>query len=321
MADYKLSYTGKQVDDALGKAIKAVSTDPQTLSAEQKAQAIQNIGAVKIDDKSVTSKTAWSSQHIVDTLCPEFSVSGNPAVCYPVAGSKLGVAVSWEPTQEGEGTPSPENIRPIHGRDSLSITRQEDELSMSLTLPSTIYGGEVGAGGEGQETWKLLTLDGTEAWSKYGSPTEEAPSSCFFLSTIYDKAVGFGTSVCNQFFNTKNDDPYYSVNMKKFTYTDHQSLTNVYMDYGDDQTVTVDTWKSYLAAQNAAGTPVQIAYKLATPIPFTATGGGPISAISDANTFSTNADTLTIMGRTDPIHAINVLTNRVVALENAAANK
>ena len=28
---------------------------------------------------------------------------------------------------------------------------------------------------------------------------------------------------------------------------------------------TVDTWKAYLAAQKAAGTPVQIAYQLATP--------------------------------------------------------
>lgn len=161
----------------------------------------------------------------------------------------------------------------------------------TLTLPSIVYGGEVGADGEGRETWKLLTLNGTEAWDKYGSVTEEAGASCFSLY-IDDKDVGFGTSVCNQFANTKNSNPYYNVNMKKFTYTDHPSIKNVYMNYGDDQTVTVDTWKAYLAAQNAAGTPVQIAYKLATPIPFTATGGGAIPTVKGTNTLLTDAGTI-----------------------------
>ena len=82
-----------------------------------------------------------------------------------------------------------------------------------------------------------------------------------------------------------------------------------------------DELNAYIAEQYAAGTPVQLAYKLAAPSSFTVTGGGPISAISGANTFSTDADTLTITGRADPIHTINVLTNRVVALENAAANE
>lgn len=161
----------------------------------------------------------------------------------------------------------------------------------TLTLPSTIYGGEVGAGGAGQKTWKLLTLDGTEAWGKYGSATEEAGASCFSLY-IDDKDVGFGTSVCNQFANTKNGDSYYNVNMKKFTYTDHPSLSTIYMNYGDNQSITTDEWKAYLAAQYAAGTPVQIAYKLATPVPFTATGGGTIPTVKGTNTLLTDADTI-----------------------------
>ena len=61
----------------------------------------------KIDDTTVSGTEAWSSQHIVDTLCPPLEASGNPVVCYPVAGSKLGVKASWEPTQEGDGTPYP----------------------------------------------------------------------------------------------------------------------------------------------------------------------------------------------------------------------
>lgn len=44
-------------------------------------------------------------------------------MCYPVAGYPLGVKASWEPVQEGSGNPSPENIRPIKGRDSVKVER------------------------------------------------------------------------------------------------------------------------------------------------------------------------------------------------------
>lgn len=398
------------------------------------------LDAPQIDDTTVSDAAPWSSQHIVDMLCPPLEESGNPVVCYPVAGSKLGVTASWEPTQEGSGEPYPAgggpnlldmaqcaategkpygvtvtidgdiikvsgipssevteegnysfavvscaqtelrgkgykvtpfalkgnvlsawglrtedesslaisakltpgvntdiqlrlmvskdtpiayapyaNIRPIHGRNSISITRQEDELSMTLTLPATIYGADLQADGEGQETWALLTLDGTEAWGKYGSATEEAGASCFSLN-IDDKDIGFGTSVCNQFTNTKNSNPFYNVNMKKFTYTDHPTIKTIYMNYGDDQTVTVDTWEAFLAAQYAAGTPVQIAYKLATPIPFTATGGGTIKALLGTNTILTDVDAVTVKGRADPIHIIQQLQAASTASAQALAD-
>lgn len=70
---------------------------------------------------------------------------------------------------------------------------------------------------------------------------------------------------------------------------------------------SIDTLKSYLAAQYAAGTPVQIAYKLATPTPITATGAQPIPALAGCNTILTDADTVTVTGRADPAHAITAL--------------
>ena len=81
----------------------------------------------QIDDATV-GLDAWSSKHIVDMLCPPISETGNPVVCYPVAGSKLGCKVSWEPTQEGAGDPSPENVRPIKGRDSVKVERCGENL-------------------------------------------------------------------------------------------------------------------------------------------------------------------------------------------------
>lgn len=81
----------------------------------------------QIDDTTV-GLDAWSSKHIVDMLCPPISETGNPVQCYPVTGYPLGCKVSWEPTQEGSGDPSPDNVRPIKGRDSVTVERCRENL-------------------------------------------------------------------------------------------------------------------------------------------------------------------------------------------------
>ena len=81
-----------------------------------------------------------------------------------------------------------------------------------------------------------------------------------------------------------------------------------------------DAWKAYLAAQHAAGTPIQVAYKLATPVPFTATGGGTIKALSGINTVLTDADTMIVTGRADPTHIIKQLQAASAASAQALAD-
>lgn len=77
--------------------------------------------------------------------------------------------------------------------------------------------------------------------------------------------------------------------------------------WGDIIPESTDAWKSYLAAQYAAGTPVQIAYKLVTPTPIHATGAQPVPALAGCNTVLTDADSATVTGRADPAHAIAAL--------------
>lgn len=84
--------------------------------------------APQIDDTTVTDNSPWSSKHIIDTLCPPLEETGNPVTCYPVAGYPLGCKVSWKPTQDGSGDPSPENIRAIKGRDSVAVERCGENL-------------------------------------------------------------------------------------------------------------------------------------------------------------------------------------------------
>ena len=87
----------------------------------------QQVKNITPDDSTIGGKP-WSSKHIIDMLCPPLEESGNPVVCYPVAGYPLGVKAKWEPTQEGTGTPSSENIRPIKGRDSVTVERCGENL-------------------------------------------------------------------------------------------------------------------------------------------------------------------------------------------------
>ena len=516
------------------------------------------LDAPQIDDTTVSATAPWSSQHIVDMLCPPLEESGNPVVCYPVEGSKLGVKVNWEPTQEGSGEPYPAgggpnlldisqctptvgkpygvtvtidgdvikvsgvpssevteegqysfavascaqtelrgkgykvtafaikgkisnawglrtesenslavsakltpgvntdiqlrlmvskdepaayapyaNIRPISGRtqvkvercgenlvlfpyhlsvvsrNGLVITPQQDggitvngtatadtwytfniniekrlpmntpmalsgcpaggstksyyiglylagkwyadigegntdinfttreitsriEVSIikgtvcnnltfypkievgttitpyskyqgstnTLTLPSTVYGGEVNAvTGEGQETWKLLTLDGTTNTFTQGS---------IYWNLPMNSAVGIGdwfriNIYCSHFYKAFGGNA-----GGGFLYTTNDLMTKYFPN--------ADALNAYLAAQYAAGTPVQIAYKLATPIPFTATGGGTIKALSGTNTVLTDADALTITGRADPIHIIQQLQAASAASAQALAD-
>lgn len=412
-------------------------------SADTLAESVKNITP---DDSSIGDKP-WSSKHIIDMLCPPLEESGNPVVCYPVAGYPLGVKAKWEPVQEGSGTPSPENIRPIKGRDSVKVERcgenllpfgerieniynqklmtSDDLLLLSkacagqkltltfsvetknivfedavedewrkrigfechgtladgtevytlqcwfddtngeltkngkktktltvtmpklasgsitfyaqniksgsfvaydfgiyagttapttytpyigstntLTLPETVYGGEVDAvRGNGNNNTKIITLDGTERWIMGSSV--EGIHSFYVPSAVTDMPIATTTTeVCTHYkilnYNDGTEsaflsgEPYAYINTGRFN--------------------SVEGLKSYLAAQHAAGTPVQIAYKLATPTPFTATGAQPIPALAGVNTVLTDADSTTVTGRADPI-------KRITDLEDAVASQ
>ena len=90
-----------------------------------KRRKFAGVGSEKdyIDDGIASEKMTWSSEKILDTLCPPFTETGNPITCNPVEGYPLGVTVTMEPIQAGTGDPSPDNVRPISGRDSVQVTR------------------------------------------------------------------------------------------------------------------------------------------------------------------------------------------------------
>lgn len=507
------------------ESLKPPAVDP-TLSEEGKAADAKVTGdelarKAVIDDTTVGTD-AWSAKHLVDMLCPPISETGNPMVCYPVAGYPLGCKVSWEPTQQGEGTPYPagggpnlldisqctatvgkpygvtitiegdvfkvsgvpssevteegqysfavasctqtelrgkgykitpfalkgdvssacglrtededslaivakltpgvntdiqlrlmvskdtpaayapyENIRSIKGRDSVMVERCGENLldearfpisktknhlmitskmtlpagtytvcilsvangvyadgadvnhtydsnkhtftlarptavqlkaywinerpekdehiwlvkgnewrayapytgqTTTLTLPSTVYGGTVDAvTGEGQETWKITTIDSKKI--KFVSSGDDR-----FWNLPYhtaDGATSASKTICSHFISSKFlvNEPY------AFFFTQPNRLQNLFS--------SVDELNDYCAAQYAAGTPVQIVYQsLKEPEPFTATGAQPIPALPGVNTLMTDADRVTVTGRSDPIKRITDLEDAVASMTN-----
>lgn len=142
----------------------------ETTVEQIRAQMQQEIEAVNTkisnitpDDTAVGGKP-WTSKHIVDMLCPPLKVSGNPVQCYPVEGYPLGITASWEPTQEGTGDPSPDNIRPIKGRDSVAVTR----------CGANMYSGE----GLGNVTW-------ADNYTEMVDALNALPTGVYYINLVF----------------------------------------------------------------------------------------------------------------------------------------
>lgn len=169
--------------------------------------------------------------------------------------------------------------------------------TLALTLPSTIYGGEVDAvTGDGNENTKIITLDGTTnkfilSGAFWNLPQNSSPG----IRDGYD--INCSHFPPGTFGGNKN---------KGYLFTKPQLMSKYFQD--------ADALNAYLAAQYAAGTPVQVCYKLAEPVPFTATGAQPIPALAGANTVLTDADSVTVTGRADPIKRITDLETSIASM-------
>lgn len=75
----------------------------------------------KIDDTTLGRDTTWSSLKIVDSLAPAFDASGSVVTCNPVPGYPLSVVSQISAVQSGTGDPSPDNVRPVKGRDEANL--------------------------------------------------------------------------------------------------------------------------------------------------------------------------------------------------------
>lgn len=194
--------------------------------------------------------------------------------------------------------------------------------TLDLQLPGTVYGGYVDAvTGEGAEEWKFLTLDGNEKWNTWGVNANSATVTGFYTYDISDYDIEKSAVVCSNLpgaadvWGGKNVGVFFATSgiSHYFIY----SIPSAVLGDISDNAHAIASLKSYLAAQAAAGAPVQVAYKLASPIPIQATGAQPIPALAGCNTVLTDADTVTVTGRADPAHAIAALQAQLATATQA----
>ena len=99
--------------------------------------------------------------------------------------------------------------------------------------------------------WKQVVFDGTEKWNKWWEDV------CIYSLTR--PALVAHQGACNAYPIFK------SINWNAFP--DRQfSIETKQINFRNDACADVDSWKAYLAAQYAAGTPVTVLYQLAEPV-------------------------------------------------------
>lgn len=160
---------------------------------------------------------------------------------------------------------------------------------------------EVDASGDVTVTRRtaVLELDGTEDWWVYTGNTDN--NTLVVVVAILGAALGYQTSICSHF---KNDDAAWD--KKTFwAYSDHKTVDYKYFVVPKSQIADIAAWKSYLAAQYAAGTPVTIVYELAVPETEALTAISPITPEAGPVNIWTDADALTATVRGSGWEIIN----------------
>ena len=172
----------------------------------------------------------------------------------------------------------------------------------------------------------MVELDGTEDIGMSQIQGYNRFSISEAVPGIIPVTVANLNMVCTHYAVTS--DPI-NTNAKNNAMAGFSNTTNIYVR--DDAQASVDEYKSWLAAQKAAGTPVTIVYELAVPTTETPADVDPIVPEKGQLNISTDADALsatvhgsgwdTISDQTGLLATIAQLTARVAALEQAAVNE
>lgn len=334
-----------QISAAKEQADRAQAEADRAEAARAKAEEV--VESCIPDDTAVDGQP-WTSKKIVDSLCIPFEESGNPVQCYPVENYPLGVKVQIEPTQEGSGDPSPDNIRPITGRDAVSVTRcgknlvdvQNFELNVdSGSRMKNIYINPLPPG-----TYTInLDMSNTTSRLKiqvWGKKKLETLTKFPIEFTTTDSAVRFFCYIANEVGNQTTISNI-CVELGS-TATDYEPYTGSTTDialpetvYGgtlnvESGVVTVEyghiasyadealpgEWISDRDVYSSGAVPTtgaQVVYKLAEPYTIQLTPQ-QISALSGVNTLYTDADGVIVTGAEDPKHTITELKNAIISL-------
>lgn len=172
--------------------------------------------------------------------------------------------VTMEPIQAGSGDPSPDNIRPITGRDAVTVYRSgadmSDPQSVTVQLGQTVYGGTVDV------TTGVMTV--TDTMVDLGSLTwgfRDVYGGFFHSGGLTDSAADSSVCICSSYRNAwggsafiQNNDcvVFVNANGNGGAITGGASYKHI---------ILTDRRFTDAASLKAALSGVMLCYKLATP--------------------------------------------------------
>ena len=288
------------------KAYWQAMLDPAEMNAATEA-AVQ--AAAEIRDRIVS-------------IASPFSVTGNPVSCHPVKGLPLQVISHLIPAQEGEGMPSPSNIRALKEVNSCQVMLGEQEYVSQFT--KSVYGGDYNwESGKNKATARYMELDGTET----GWDLNANGDTSYFVRYFSSGIKGEENKAYMSHFRNYPELAYANAagTYNVFRWQNHSSGVTRLCIRPDltgydvtDVNGSLAKWSAYLAAQKAAGTPVQIVYFVTDGEEEAIASGQEILALEGENMLSTDHGTLTVSGPLNPAWQNEQQDERIGALEDGA---
>lgn len=281
------------------------------LTVENLVDIVNYVAAEILNDNTISTDTTWSSQKISDEIeghSPDIDVSkeasGNPIEFSDGADAPLVKCVTQiTGYQQGNGTPSPDNIRPIVAYSTGTIVVEDGDgntTTHTTTFPSAIYrgsedcvGGTVGPTNDGEE-WICVDL-GNYTWLKGGTgrfyTTESRIKEPESASTLGD--------IISSHYETKTANETYS------RVTGISAGNNsIYVYDSAKETMTPEEFKASMSG-------VQCAFALATPTTSSVTPTNlPIKSLSGYNHIESSTGDMEVEYLTQTYEPIAELIDR-----------
>lgn len=178
-------------------------------------------------------------------------------------------------------------------------------------LPNGIFDTLDVVNGEKIKRLAVKIFDGTENWTAAGSVT----GGHGFKYTMSDGKPAIGNVWCSHFQKRPSATP--QVVNTYFCDNVYYGANQFHINITDTLATTVDEWKTWVAAQHTAGTPLTVVYELATPV---TTQGTPKRIVPPAPeaTIYPDAGNVEVGYNLDINIALQTISNAVIALGGGA---
>jgi len=243
-----------------------------------------NLNKINNAIDGIDNRVVAVGEALDELVFEDVTVSGNPAV-FESRAEQLSkqTTVNIEPIQSGSGTPSPSNIRPIRGLDSVDVTVADAQTSpttsqtYTTTLPTTVYGGTLDlTNGRLVVDRAILSVDNSWSYGTYGGKNYITMD----VADAYNIDDGEHEPICNmaEFGGYRSaaffvDGKFYMASYPSFYIQDSRYTSK----------------SAFIAAYSDC----KIAYYLATPVITTITPSS-LSLLKGLNVVSTNGDTVEV---------------------------